>query len=104
MTDLDKDIKYKANTGTSKNAVTRIRHLKKSFGDRTVLHDINLDLFESENLVILGRSGTGKSVLIKCMVGLIQADEGEINVLGYDVRSLNTTQLNEMRLQVGFSF
>jgi phospholipid/cholesterol/gamma-HCH transport system ATP-binding protein len=65
---------------------------------------VNLDLKERENLVILGKSGTGKSVLIRCMVGLLKPDSGEINVLGYDVPSLSLKELNELRLQVGFSF
>jgi phospholipid/cholesterol/gamma-HCH transport system ATP-binding protein len=84
--------------------VVEVRHLKKSFGDLKVLRDLNLDLFDRENLVILGRSGTGKSVLIKCMVGLLKPDSGEINVLGYDVPKLNRDDLNELRQQVGFSF
>jgi phospholipid/cholesterol/gamma-HCH transport system ATP-binding protein len=69
-----------------------------------VLSDLNLDLFERENLAILGKSGTGKSVLIKCMVGLLKPDSGSITVLGYDVPSLSQKELNELRLQVGFSF
>ena len=84
--------------------VVRIRDLHKSFGDRKVLEGVNLDLKERENLVILGKSGTGKSVLIKCVVGLLKPDSGEINVLGYDVPSLSLKELNELRLQVGFSF
>ncbi len=82
----------------------RIRNLKKSFGDLQVLKGVSLDLHSRENLVILGRSGTGKSVLIKCIVGLIRADEGEIDVLGYGVRTLSTEKLNEVRMQLGFSF
>jgi phospholipid/cholesterol/gamma-HCH transport system ATP-binding protein len=89
---------------TDDECVATIRNLRKSFGERTVLNGVNLDLYDGENLVILGRSGTGKSVLIKCMVGLIRADEGEINILGYDVPNLNVKQLNEMRQQIGFSF
>ncbi len=89
---------------TTPNKVVEIRHLAKSFGDQVVLKDINLDLFERENLVVLGRSGTGKSVLIKCMIGLLKPDSGSINVLGYDVNSLSGKELNELRLQVGFSF
>jgi phospholipid/cholesterol/gamma-HCH transport system ATP-binding protein len=87
-----------------KRVVASIRHLKKSFGDRDVLKDVNLDLYESENLVILGRSGTGKSVLIKCMVGLIKPDSGKIEILGKEVFTLNSQELNELRLQIGFSF
>ena len=85
-------------------SVVRVRNLYKSFGDRKVLSGVNLDLKERENLVILGKSGTGKSVLIKCMVGLLKPDSGEINVLGYDVPSLSLKELNTLRLQIGFSF
>lgn len=84
--------------------VASVRNLQKSFGDVAVLRDVNLDVYAGENLVILGRSGTGKSVLIKCMVGLIKPDGGSIDILGYDVLKLNQDELNEMRLQVGFSF
>lgn len=81
-----------------------IRDLRKSFGDQEVLKGVNLDLYQSENLVILGRSGTGKSVLIKCMVGLMKPDSGTITVLGKDVFSLTAKELNTLRLQIGFSF
>ncbi|HEX6222832.1 MAG TPA: ATP-binding cassette domain-containing protein [Chryseolinea sp.] len=84
--------------------VAEVRNLKKSFGELKVLRDLNLDLFDRENLVILGRSGTGKSVLIKCMVGLLKPDSGEVTVLGYDVPNLTREELNELRQQVGFSF
>jgi phospholipid/cholesterol/gamma-HCH transport system ATP-binding protein len=84
--------------------VASVRNLKKAFGDRPVLNGVNLDLYESENLVILGRSGTGKSVLIKCMVGLIKPDEGHINILGKEVFKLTARELNELRLEIGFSF
>jgi phospholipid/cholesterol/gamma-HCH transport system ATP-binding protein len=84
--------------------VVEIRNLEKRFGDKVVLHNVNLDLHERENLVVLGRSGTGKSVLIKCMAGLLKPDGGEIMVLGRDVPSLDPTELNELRLQIGFSF
>jgi phospholipid/cholesterol/gamma-HCH transport system ATP-binding protein len=84
--------------------VASIRDLHKSFGDRDVLKGVNLDLYQSENLVILGRSGTGKSVLIKCMVGLIKPDSGSINILGRDVFKLSPKELNQLRLEIGFSF
>jgi len=89
---------------TTGGKVVEIKHLKKSFNDRVVLKDVNLDLHDRENLAVLGRSGSGKSVLIKCMVGLLKADAGEIQVLGYNVTSLSAEKLNELRLQVGFSF
>jgi phospholipid/cholesterol/gamma-HCH transport system ATP-binding protein len=85
-------------------AVVIVRNLYKSFGDRKVLSGVTLDLKERENLVILGKSGTGKSVLIKCIAGLLKPDSGEINVLGYDVPSLSLKELNKLRLQIGFSF
>jgi phospholipid/cholesterol/gamma-HCH transport system ATP-binding protein len=90
---------------TEKGAVVAsVHHLKKSFGDHKVLNDISLELHQSENLVVLGRSGTGKSVLIKCMVGLVEADEGDINILGFDVKNISKEKLDQMRLQIGFSF
>lgn len=94
----------KRQTQNLPEVMASIRDLRKSFGDRDVLKGVNLDLYRSENLVILGRSGTGKSVLIKCMVGLMKPDSGAITVLGKDVFSLNARQLNDLRLQIGFSF
>jgi phospholipid/cholesterol/gamma-HCH transport system ATP-binding protein len=94
----------KRETKKERQVVTSVRDLKKSFGDREVLKGVNLDLHQSENLVILGRSGTGKSVLIKCMVGLIKPDAGSIQVLGQNVFALNPDELNKLRLQIGFSF
>jgi phospholipid/cholesterol/gamma-HCH transport system ATP-binding protein len=81
-----------------------MKNVRKSFGNKVVLQDISLDLYQNENLVILGRSGTGKSVLIKCLVGLIRPDAGKINILGVDVNTLAPDELDELRLQVGFSF
>lgn len=89
---------------TSSNIVATVSNLKKSFGENHVLKDVSLQLYESENLVVLGKSGTGKSVLIKCMVGLIRPDSGSINILGRDISKLNKNELNELRLQIGFSF
>ncbi|SHO63225.1 ABC transporter ATP-binding protein [Algoriphagus zhangzhouensis] len=84
--------------------VVEIRDLYKSFGDLDVLKGVDLDLFREENLVVLGRSGTGKSVLIKIMVGLLKQDKGQMNVLGQEVSTLHTKELNELRLKIGFSF
>lgn len=84
--------------------VVEIRDLHIGFGGRNVLDGVDLDLYEGENLVILGRSGSGKSVLIKCMVGLLKPDSGTIKILGQDVTHLNEKEMNELRKQVGFSF
>lgn len=84
--------------------VVEIRGLEKSFGDLEVLKGVDLDLLKSENLVVLGKSGSGKSVLIKIMVGLLKQDAGTMHVLGREVSTLNTRELNKLRLRIGFSF
>lgn len=81
-----------------------IRDLYKSFGNNHVLQGIDLDVYNKENFVVLGRSGTGKSVLIKIICGLLKPDSGIVNVLGKEVQRLNDKELRELRLQVGFSF
>lgn len=81
-----------------------IKNLYKSFGSLHVLSGVNLDVYENENVVVLGRSGTGKSVLIKIIAGLLSPDRGEVNVFGQSVANLNTKELNELRLKLGFSF
>ena len=86
------------------NDVVKIRGLEKSFGDYDVLRGIDLDLFQGENLVVLGRSGTGKSVLIKLISGLLRPDAGSIEVLGNDVTAISEKELQELRIRIGFSF
>ena len=86
------------------DSVIKIRGLKKAFDERVILNGIDLDLLKGENLVVLGRSGTGKSVLIKCIVGLITPDEGLVEVLGENVPDLGKEDLNILRRKVGFSF
>ncbi|MCD8741738.1 ATP-binding cassette domain-containing protein [Mucilaginibacter roseus] len=86
------------------NPVISIRGLQKSFGDYHVLRGIDLDIFQGENLVVLGRSGTGKSVLIKLISGLLRPDEGSIDVLGNDVLTLTDKELQQLRIRIGFSF
>lgn len=85
-------------------AVIQIEHLKKSFGENHVLVDINLTIKKGENVVVLGKSGSGKSVLIKCIVGLINADEGVLKVLNNEVNTLNNNDLNVLRKKIGFLF
>ena len=84
--------------------VVEIEGLRKSFGDLKVLQGVDLDLFKEENLVVLGKSGSGKSVLIKIMVGLLTQDAGSMRVFGQEVSKLNKKQLNALRLKIGFSF
>ena len=84
--------------------VIEISGVYKSFGDNHVLKDFNLTLNRGENLVVLGKSGSGKSVLIKCIVGLMYADSGTIKVLGKDVSGLSRNELDKIRVNIGFLF
>ena len=84
--------------------VIEIKNLKKGFDNAPVLTDLSLQLFENENLVILGKSGSGKSVLIKCIVRLLNPDHGTIHVLGKNVNELNDSDLAELRKKIGFLF
>jgi phospholipid/cholesterol/gamma-HCH transport system ATP-binding protein len=86
------------------NTVIKVRGLEKSFADYDVLRGIDLDLYQGENLVVLGRSGTGKSVLIKLISGLLKPDAGSIEVLGNDVTAISEQELQELRIRIGFSF
>lgn len=89
---------------TEKEVIVQIENLCISFGDNHVLNGVNLAIYKGENIVVLGKSGSGKSVLIKCLARLLQADEGKAIVLGQDVSSLNNEQLNEIRKKIGFLF
>lgn len=91
-------------SNTQTDPVISIRGLSKSFGETDVLKDINLDVFKGENMVVLGRSGSGKSVLIKILVGLLRPDKGEVRVLGEEVDKLSAKDLDKLRLRIGFSF
>jgi len=91
-------------TVAHQNAIISIKGLKKSFDDNEVLRGIDLDLYPGENLVVLGRSGTGKSVLIKIISGLLRPDEGEVKVFGKDMTCITEDELQEIRIRIGFSF
>ena len=86
------------------DSVISISGLYKSFGDLEVLKGINFTLYKGENVAVLGKSGTGKSVLIKLMVGLLKPDRGEVIVLGQHVDQLESKELNALRIRIGFSF
>lgn len=96
----------KAPTPISKtnNSVIEIKELHKSFGSNEVLKGVTFSVNKGENLVVLGKSGSGKSITIKCLVGLIIADEGEIHVFGTDITKLENNELNEIRVRIGFLF
>jgi phospholipid/cholesterol/gamma-HCH transport system ATP-binding protein len=78
--------------------------INKSFGENHVLRDFSMEVVPGENLVILGKSGSGKSVLIKCIINLMQADSGKIIVLGQDIDTLDQDELDRLRAKVGFLF
>lgn len=84
--------------------IIEISDLYKSFGDNYVLQGVNLQVHNKENVVVLGRSGSGKSVLIKIICGLLKPDHGKVKVLGKEVPMLNHKELQQLRLQIGFSF
>jgi phospholipid/cholesterol/gamma-HCH transport system ATP-binding protein len=88
----------------SNEKVIEIFNLRKEFGTQEVLKNVSLQLFNGENLVVLGKSGSGKSVLIKCIVRLLNADEGTINVLGEDISELSHNSLIKLRTKIGFLF
>ncbi len=95
---------HASHEATNDKPVIEITNLKKSFDGQEVLKNISLQLCNGENLVVLGRSGSGKSVLIKCIIRLMDHDEGTIEVLGEDVSALNSAGLADLRKKVGFLF
>ena len=89
---------------TPEEPVILIRGLKKSFDELVVLNGIDLDILKGENIAVLGRSGSGKSVLIKIICGLLKPDSGLVKVFGQEVDTLSAKELRELRLKIGFSF
>ena len=85
-------------------AVLIISHLYKSFEDNHVLTDFSLQLFKGENVVVLGKSGSGKSVLIKCIIGLLKPDSGTIEVFSENIPDLDDNDLDKIRTKIGFLF
>ena len=93
-----------SDTKKSAEFVLELEHIKLSFGKHVVLKDISLKLKHGENLVVMGKSGSGKSVLIKCIVGLVTPDEGIIKILEQDVARLDEHELERARTNIGFLF
>ncbi|MDP2042104.1 MAG: ATP-binding cassette domain-containing protein [Algoriphagus sp.] len=85
-------------------SIIEVKNLNKSFGSNHVLRDFSMEVVPGESLVILGKSGSGKSVLIKCIINLIVPDSGEIYVLGQNIRELDQDQMDKLRAEVGFLF
>jgi phospholipid/cholesterol/gamma-HCH transport system ATP-binding protein len=105
MNTTETEIKENASFKTrSSEPVIEIKNLKKSFGKQEVLINVSLKLFNGENLVVVGKSGSGKSVLIKCIVGLLDSDGGTINVFDKNVNSLSRKEFGIMRQKIGFLF
>jgi phospholipid/cholesterol/gamma-HCH transport system ATP-binding protein len=88
----------------NKKIMLRIKDLKKSFGENHVLKGFNMILYKGENLVIMGKSGSGKSVMIKCLMGLEQPDEGEIEIMGNNILEFDNVEFDLLRKEVGFLF
>ncbi|MFV8375732.1 ABC transporter ATP-binding protein [Flavobacterium sp. LB1P62] len=88
----------------NKNPIIEIKDLQKSYGDNHVLDGFHMVLYEGENLVIMGKSGSGKSVMIKCLIGLEEHDSGSIVVMGKEISELDHEELDELRTEVGFLF
>jgi phospholipid/cholesterol/gamma-HCH transport system ATP-binding protein len=84
--------------------IIKIKDLRKSFDDNHVLNGFSMALYEGENLVIMGKSGSGKSVMIKCLVGLMQPDHGDIEIMSKNINELDQDDLNSLRTEIGFLF
>jgi phospholipid/cholesterol/gamma-HCH transport system ATP-binding protein len=91
-------------SGNKKEKIVSIKGVYKSFEDNDVLNGVDLDLYKEENIVVLGKSGSGKSVLIKIIIGLMKPDKGTVEVLGKEVHKLSKKELIGLRLKIGFLF
>ena len=99
MSDIENTLQDKTS-----EPVVEIDNLQISFDNHEVLKDVTLKLYTGENLIVLGKSGSGKSVLIKCIVGLLKFDGGSIRVLGEDLRGISRSRLSDLRKKTGFLF
>ncbi|MFI5139439.1 MAG: ABC transporter ATP-binding protein [Sphingobacteriales bacterium] len=104
MDEAKSNIERKQPAKTLKEVVIAIKGLKKAFGEKAVLKGINLELKRSENVVVLGRSGVGKSVAIQCIVGLLKPDGGSLKVFGDEVAGMSDRELKQLRIKTGFLF
>jgi len=104
MDDVKADIEQMPKARNGEEVVIAIKGLKKSFGKKDVLRDINLEVKRGENVLILGKSGTGKSVTIQCIVGLLTPDAGSLKVFGNEVAQMSDDELKQLRMKFGFLF
>jgi len=95
---------YLDKTITPSQPAIEIEHLQKAFGNNVVLRDFNLTIQNGENIVVMGKSGIGKTILIKCIIGLIKPDGGKVRVLGKEIAKLNHHELDDLRMRIGFVF
>lgn len=87
-----------------KNPIVEVKNLYKSFGSNHVLKDFSMSVKAGENMVVLGKSGSGKSVLIKCIINLIEADQGDIKILNQSIQDMDEDEVDKLRAQIGFLF
>lgn len=87
-----------------REVIIHIKDLYKRFGNNHVLNGFNMKLYKGENLVVMGKSGSGKSVMIKCLVGLMKPDSGYISVMGNEIKLLDRPTLDILRSEIGFLF
>lgn len=100
----EQNISPETTSSQTNKTVINIKGLTKHFGDNHVLNGFNMKLYEGESLVIMGKSGSGKSVMIKCLVGLMQADSGDIMVMNNDITTIDKDTLDQLRSDIGFLF
>lgn len=98
------NIQSKTEVAAGREQIAEIKDVTKAFGAQKVLQGVSLSLTKGESVIIMGKSGTGKSVLIKCMVRLLQPDSGEVKIFGESVPELPEEKLNELRKRIGFLF
>jgi phospholipid/cholesterol/gamma-HCH transport system ATP-binding protein len=104
MDEVNANTRQKHKANSAEEVVIAIKGLEKSFGKKEVLKDINLELKKGENVLILGKSGTGKSVTIQCIVGLLTPNGGSLKVFGDEVAQMSDKELKQLRMKFGFLF
>lgn len=104
MMENEKKTLVKGTESEPREIMIEIKDLYKSFGSHRVLNGFHMKLYKGENLVVMGKSGSGKSVMIKCLVGLMQPDSGYISVMGKEINTLNRESLDALRSDIGFLF